>query len=361
MPKNESSLHKSLQYRGRGKAISRTSTSSTPPWRKSNIPRSRTISRTMALQQYKLEPSDLDGLPFTESPVAIGSDVNLKVSLYSERMVERVAWVKHGGPVAFQSYLDSLRNDYLHVHPLGVWEFHHPRTYSQTAATIPRLRGKSPLPVLTITPHILQAPFLTLQREFQSINCAWLWAAATRVLSFPTDIATFSGSLTPAEKATALRALLDIARTYPPRPASPPPVPDSTEHTLLRTVLARAPSLADRTRGKLVLHEFFGGRRIWLWDAEYMDQVFSALVALITRHGCGDEGWMRARWEVYDSFSKNLQGLSYRNRLWYDGASDWLRGRMESPGEHAVTTRQDNTSDLGRRYNSMLPNQSYQV
>ncbi|KAJ7776896.1 hypothetical protein DFH07DRAFT_798125 [Mycena maculata] len=86
-----------------------------------------------------------------------------------------------------------------------------------------------------------------------------------------------------------------------------------------------------------------------------MSELFTALISVINDHGCGEEGWMSARWEVYDTFSSCIEGLNYRNNRWYDTASDWLRGRMELPGEHAVTTRQDNRSDFGRWYNSILP------
>jgi hypothetical protein len=102
-----------------------------------------------------------------------------------------------------------------------------------------------------------------------------------------------------------------------------------------------------------------------------MDEVFSALIAIIADHGTGEDGWMNARWEVYDTcvslspeihsrpfrphslsliipffnhhqFFAHLHGLNYRGNRWYDDAGDWLRGRMELPEEQSVTIRQDN-------------------
>ncbi|KAJ7876506.1 hypothetical protein B0H14DRAFT_2568219 [Mycena olivaceomarginata] len=124
----------------------------------------------------------------------------------------------------------------------------------------------------------------------------------------------------------------------------------SPSYDALRELLDPAPSLS--TRGwlhRLVLHECCGGRRLWLWDEEYMDEVFSALIAIIADHGTGEDGWMNARWEVYDTcvslsphFFAHLHGLNYRGNRWYDDAGDWLRGRMELPEEQSVTIRQDN-------------------
>ncbi|KAJ7662265.1 hypothetical protein B0H17DRAFT_1144442 [Mycena rosella] len=391
-------------------------------WRQSTIRKNKKISRTLALKQYKLEPSDLDELPFSESPVAITSpegNLNLRVSLYNERMVERVAWIKYGGPEAFESYLESLRDEYIQTYPLGAWEFQYPATYSKTGSVDLEDHSPSPVSNTDATPNrspqhgldarpsfshqplgptetelheahasninspsspatvdlkvhrpipipverwdgvraevhqSIPAPMQTLQREFQSHNYKWLWDAAIREFAFPSDIPTWS-HLTPTAKEKALRELLRIARTYPPRPT--PPSPASPTYTRLHDVLQRAPSLTHRRLGDFVLHEFFGGRR-WLWTAEYMSDLFAALIAIINEHGSGEEGWMSARWEVYDTFSNNLQGLSFRDDRWYDGASDWLKGRMDLPPEHVMTTRQDNRSDLGRCYNSMLPEQ----
>ncbi|KAJ7480687.1 hypothetical protein FB451DRAFT_1238218 [Mycena latifolia] len=441
MPKEESSARKKLK--GRRKAPPKTSQKPSLPveapwWRQSSIRRSRKISRTLALKHYKLEPSDLEGLPFSESPVTVSSpdgDLNLTVSLYNECMVERVAWIKYGGPEAFESFLNSLRNDYLEAHPLGAWEFEYPPAYFKTQtdnlknhsssalfddaesllvvcspvsnadAAQKRSRTKTQygaeVPLFSTEPLVSRAtrkvnsakadiisgpirggfgPTTTVERsencgadsaallpafveifptlmqnlrcEFRALNCTWLWDTAIRVLAFPSDIPIWY-HLTTAERDTALRELFEIARTYPPRPAAPPPA--SLMYAYFRDVLERAPSLMDKTRSKLVLHEFFGGHRIWLWDEHYMGELFAALIAIINGHGCGEEGWLSLRWEVYDTFSSNLQGLSYQNNRWYDGASDWLRGRMELPGEHAVTARQDNSSDLGRWYNSLLP------
>ncbi|KAJ7107722.1 hypothetical protein C8R44DRAFT_804146 [Mycena epipterygia] len=391
-------------------------------WRKSKVRRTRKISRTLALKYYKLEPSDLEGVSCVESPSPNGN-LNLTISLYNERAVERVAWRKYGGPEGFEKHLNMLRDEYLQTHPLGDWEFQHPdayltgphpgrdvdsednspmlipdhadspwstSVYISRPSTRSRSRTKTPkgeiVPLFSYEPlqicpgerskettplhtrndpgiapslpafakmyQRIPTPMQTLQREFASMNCTWLWDAATRVLAFPSNISDWC-LLTVVEREAALRALLEIARTYPPRPVTPPPT--SPVYEVLRALLQRAPSLTDGTRCKLVLHEFFGGRRIWLWDADCMSELFAALISIINEHGCGEQGWMSVRWEVYDTFSIRLQGLSYRNHRWYDGASDWLRGRMELPGKHSVTTRQDNTSEFGKWYNSILP------
>ncbi|KAJ7474363.1 hypothetical protein B0H11DRAFT_1810793 [Mycena galericulata] len=364
-------------------------------WRKSNIQKYRKISRTLALKYYKLDPEDLEGLPFTESPVCVASatgDLNISVSLYNERAVERVAWRKYGGPDGFETYLNSLRSRYLQEHPLGAWEFQHSTAYSRTDLSptpdrreddLENLRETKEKPLFTweplfgcarveyppdrpdtttATPVSLPAfpkiyrqiptPMQNLEREFLWLDRKWLWDAGNRVLSFPSNIPDWS-HLTQIEREAALKCLLQVARAYPQRPCAPPPA--SSAYDSFRQVLARAPSLTGRTRTRLVLYDLFGGRRMWRWDAEYMSELFAALIAVVDAHGCGEAGWMSARWEVYDAFSSCIEGLSYRHNRWYDDASDWLRGRMELPNEHAVTTRQDNKSDFGRWYNSILP------
>jgi hypothetical protein len=147
-----------------------------------------------------------------------------------------------------------------------------------------------------------------LEREFAALNCTWLWDAANRVLAFPSNISAADWShFTQSEKETALKALVSLAPTYPCRPASRPA--DSPAYNDFRDVLDRAPSWLNGTRNELVLYEFFGGDRMWLWDANYMFDLFTALIAVIDIHGCGEEGWMSARWEVYDTvgfFPKEL-------------------------------------------------------
>ncbi|KAJ7183439.1 hypothetical protein C8R46DRAFT_1027158 [Mycena filopes] len=191
-----------------------------------------------------------------------------------------------------------------------------------------------------------------LEQEFISLHCKWLWDAATRVLSFPSNIPSHEWChLTQSEKMVALSALLPFAGTYPRRPTYPYfSPPSSPSFDAFREVLALS-----SMRARLVLHEFFGGRRLWFWDADHMVDLFRALIGIIEAHGCGEEGWASARWEVYDAHSTHLDGLLYRNGRWYDGATDWLRGNMELPGEHVMTTRQDNRSTVGREYNSLLP------
>ncbi|KAF7357223.1 hypothetical protein MSAN_01317200 [Mycena sanguinolenta] len=106
------------------------------------VPPARKISRTLALKCYKLEPSDLFGLRYQESPLTVPSrnrDLNVVVSLYNEREVEQVAWHKYGGPEQFEHHLLALREQYMQDHPLGGWEFNRPQRVSRLR-TRPRTR-----------------------------------------------------------------------------------------------------------------------------------------------------------------------------------------------------------------------------
>ncbi|KAJ7769964.1 hypothetical protein B0H16DRAFT_1776966 [Mycena metata] len=288
------------------------------------------ISLRQALKCYKLDPSDLEGLVCIESP---------------ERDVERAAWKKYGGPAGFASHLEKGCNDTSSAPPLYTWE----PLFTAASAYHKKISTPVSLPSFAEIYQHFPTQLGILEQTFISIKCQWLWDAAMRVLSFPVNISDSQWShLTEAEKLAALSELLPFARTYPRRPASLPPA--SPSFNMFREVLKR-PNM----RARLVLFECFGGRRLWCWDANYMNELFAALIGIIEEHGCGEEGWASARWEVYDAHSTQLDGLAYRNRRWYDGASDWLRGNMDLPGEHAMTTRQDNMSAFGRWYNSLLP------
>ncbi|KAJ6527038.1 hypothetical protein B0H19DRAFT_1243334 [Mycena capillaripes] len=327
-----------------------------------------------------------------------GSRQSVIVSLYNEREVERMAGKKYEGPEEFDHYLTTLRDQYMQAHPLGGWEFQKPDAHRRKRvsacqdrrddSTFPQtVLSESPSPRSnSLDPELRQRSTPTrfqnksgrgeerwlfcfeplfgakamptqiefLKREFVALNCKWLWDAALHVLSFPANITEWS-HFTLSEKETALGALLPLARAYPCRPDIRPPA--SPAYEALYKVLNRAPSWNNEPRCNLVLYKCFAGRRMWLWDSIYMAELFGALIAVIDSHDCGSEGWMSARWEVYDTFSTHLESLSYRNNRWYDGASNWLRGRMVLPGVYAVTTRQDNKSDIGRWYNALLPEQ----
>ncbi|KAJ7036740.1 hypothetical protein C8F04DRAFT_1336177 [Mycena alexandri] len=317
----------------RASAAERISMQQSPWWRKSTIRRARKISRTLALKCYKLDPSDLEGLVCIESP---------------ERDVERAAWKKYGGPAGFESHLDDTERAYNGTSSASPLYTSKP-LFTATSAVHKKISTPALLPSFAEIYQHFPTQLEILEQAFTSIKCKWLWDAATRVLSFPVNISESRWShFTQAEELAALSGLLPLARTYPRRPASPPPASPSFD--IFREVLKR-PNMRD----KLVLFECLGGRRLWCWDANYMTELFTALIGIIEEHGCGEEGWASARWEVYDAHSTHLDGLTYRNKRWYDGASDWLRGTMDLPGEHAMTTRQDNKSAFGRWYNSLLP------
>ncbi|KAJ7234359.1 hypothetical protein B0H12DRAFT_1222848 [Mycena haematopus] len=363
------------------------------------VPRTRKISRTLALKCYKLDPSDLVNLQSQDSRVTVRSgneDVDVVVSLYNEREVEQVAWDKYGGPTQFEHYLLTLREEYMRAHPLGAWEFNSPQHPNRTKRTRTRRIPKpapAPPPLFSTQPLSSSQPLspagkanqpnsnspnpkflrplalrsfgqqptldrMNIHHEFIALNCTWLWAAGIRLLAFPFNIPNSAWlHYTPFDKEVALHGLLSLARTYPPRPAMPPPS-GSPSWAALRELLACAPSLEHRThRGAgLSLHESSSSgerRRMWLWDEYYMSELFAALIAVITEHGCGEQGWLSARWEVYDTCFTQLQGLSYRDNRWYDDASDWLKGRMKIPADSAL--RQDNRSGLGTVYVSLIP------
>lgn len=122
------------------------------------------------------------------------------------------------------------------------------------------------------------------------------------------------------------------------------------------------------------------------WSAEYLEQVFKALVDAVEENA-GEKGfWKSLRWMPYDkvcasksvpqlpsSSRTELTAAAYRclyappqyahifarglrydlgSRTWSDRATEWLQGRMSSS---ALKNSLRGLCQSGRRYNNLLP------
>ena len=95
-------------------------------------------------------------------------------------------------------------------------------------------------------------------------------------------------------------------------PIPPPPLfPSSPSIEHLRDLLKRAPKLKDGlgnaenvTQDYFIGEEFdgFTGYSTFSWSTGYLDDLFKALIDVLSAHG--RLGWEHIRWEVYDKASK---------------------------------------------------------
>ncbi|KAJ7840153.1 hypothetical protein B0H13DRAFT_1732197 [Mycena leptocephala] len=313
-------------------------------WRPSRIHVDQTISKTKAVAEYRLSAADLEGLSSTMSEAIVkvrGEDRVVPMILYNERQVEHLAWRIRGGPDAFETYLNKLRATHAKTHPNK--EFKESASYSRVNIT----GGVS---LMQAAPsRTLVDP---LKQQFVDLGRLWLWEAANMVFAATANEFGVEHYF-PSEKEAALRlpSLLG-PNAYPTRPGTLPPATQS--YTKLRSVLAQAPS----TRDELDSYEDHVEETTYFWKEEYMAELFNALIAVIHEHGIEGVGWKSARWEVYDTHTRCIQPLSFwhSEREWCDEVQDWLSGRrMQCFDAGTLLPRQDNKSELGKRYNEMLP------
>ncbi|KAI0642897.1 hypothetical protein C8Q79DRAFT_1012905 [Trametes meyenii] len=98
--------------RAKAKAVAETGgTVDSSQWRASRIPEDQTINKTRALDEYRLKLEHISDLPFTpvENYRVGGTCPEVTMCLYKERAIERRAWERHGGPEAFDAYIEKLR------------------------------------------------------------------------------------------------------------------------------------------------------------------------------------------------------------------------------------------------------------
>ncbi|KAJ7152888.1 hypothetical protein C8R46DRAFT_1302234 [Mycena filopes] len=302
-------------------------------WRASTIDPNRTISATHAVSQYRLTSGVLKLLPFTTSQVTLPYEQRtVTMTLYKEHL----AWEKHGGPEAFDAYLNMLEERHRKKDSGKI--FQAPEAYRRAGAGLASLSQVAPPPQVGAASH------RSLRERFVQQNRLWLWEAANDVLAASAN--EFGDErLSLAEKQAALaHPFLTGPNAYPPRPAALAPA--SPSYSRRRTV------------GFLEIHEnMFEGVTTYYWKHGFMVELLSSLIAVIEEHGIEGIGWKSARWEVYHTYTRCIQSLyfSYEDKCWCDDAQDWLSGRMDLRGSRTITTRQDNQSDVGRKYNQMLP------
>ncbi|PIL35030.1 hypothetical protein GSI_02817 [Ganoderma sinense ZZ0214-1] len=340
-------------------------------WRASRLRDCDTITKTDAINQYRLrKKDDLEGIPYqTEGTVVAG--VIRPMYIYKERDIERRAWEKHGGPEAFDAYLAKLRETYVKKNGPNA-DFPQPRTYEARdqgpRISISRLSPSSG----PIDLYVMNSPTLLRVKE-QMVP--WLWTAYNKALSWiDTMNDWWDDSMSAAfdrgffkctkDREGPMKDALVTTRTYPPRPTevlAPSPSVDK-----VRAVLAAAAKLPSKKNwGSAKLPGLAAVYRYsdedgelesctYKWSDEYVEVLFLALIEVVEAHGTGPEGFEGIWWEVYDKYVAVLMdGPHYdrREKMWtVDPAAEWLDGKFAPLGN---TYR--SKCSAGKRYNELLP------
>ncbi|KII86492.1 hypothetical protein PLICRDRAFT_178023 [Plicaturopsis crispa FD-325 SS-3] len=334
-------------------------------WRRSNVTAGSTIMRTAALRQYRLHKSDLEGLEYREEirvVPGVGEDERGSTYLYSERDVELTAWRRHGGPKAFDAYLNKLRKRHrdkenknrgpsrLFEQPCSYTKEHNisPWHTCSGAPSDKRLRD-----LWAATPGL---------RQLKTAFAPWMWEACNSALKNVPDSPSYSS----IDRHAALSLVASHLGHYPPRPAAL--LRSSVSLDAFRAVLDRAPSSLgnpdEEPPSGIACYRRDGKDIVCLWDGLYLEELFRALVDVIGEHGVEDAGWRSARWEVYDKLATCIpdRGILYSQNgehgrisaCWYDDARVWLFGRLK-PGSASCLLRGDTQCEAGAEYNALLP------
>lgn len=235
----------------------------------------------------------------------------------------------------------------------GVW--HEPTKYGLSVQLITQPPAGVPVDTWAVTPELVR------KRDYLKANGRlWVWDAYNKALdnALGRGEAVRLGCSVPHQKLREA-ALCDLnqSKKYPPRPSLEQLA--STSFDSLREVLKDAPV----PKGPYVevdgldWHDHEDGETSIYWAEGYLNRLFTALNAVIDEHGSGENGWKSARWMVYDTYSQSFAGIYYHDVKMevVDDAYEWLCGRLIHSENFAITTRMDECSELGKRYNEMLP------
>ncbi|KAI0694703.1 hypothetical protein C8Q76DRAFT_634279 [Earliella scabrosa] len=224
--------------------------------------------------------------------------------LYREQDVERRAWGKHGGPEAFDAYLDKLQQRHVKKH--GPHKpFTQPAQYASRGGMVYIVGLKESQ--ISCDRYVGKSP--TLLRIKQKMP-EWIWKACNEALEWQ-DLRNYESLalggrgffVRDQDREGPMERALELSRRYPERPKDP--LVSSPSVDMLREVLTTAPAIPkgeayDEIIHELVRYEDFAGDVSYRWSDAYVGRICSALFGVIQEHGTGDEGWRTARWEVYD-------------------------------------------------------------
>ncbi|OBZ71390.1 hypothetical protein A0H81_08854 [Grifola frondosa] len=301
------------QNLGHGVVASESDAVDSSGWRVSRVDADRKINKSTIMKQYKLKPDQFADLKFNvewstrEGPN--GKPIPYRTYYYMEQEVEHRAWKLHGGPEAFDAYIDKLRSR-RRIRP-----FLQPDSIA--SGTSAALDG-----AVAEDPWALSPALTRMKRKFP----IWLWLRCNEALS--------GDEYSTAEaREGALKTALKQLGSYPPRPASSLPPSESVD--ALRSLLAAAPRRSD-TYDVDCFENNVTGQLYYDWNVGYLERVLHALIDIMQQHGVDDQGWKIARWEVYDRSVKCLGGITLRRS---NDETCWDDRREALVGESAQVTQ----------------------
>lgn len=164
----------------------------------------------------------------------------------------------------------------------------------------------------TSTPGLIAARDILVGKGQQ-----WMWDAINKVISDDmeriygdSDYNSGRSNSHGRERESLVDYALKTLGKYPPRPSATSSPPKSPLFHALTATLARAheptyvPGEDDPEVIEIHFDGFTGDASV-NWTQKYNEEVYACLIKIIQEHGL--DGWMRARWLVYDQVSVSKQ------------------------------------------------------
>ncbi|KAI0747570.1 hypothetical protein C8Q74DRAFT_1212586 [Fomes fomentarius] len=276
-----------------------------------------------------------------------------KYFVYEERVVERLAWEKHGGPVGLwhilrmdrEKHIKAQGDDFAFYPPQG---YRHGRRYDVFIDKPPFMPDR-----YCHDSNIL----IVCKQELPP----WIWTKCNAVLDRAEPV------MSQELREQAMCEALEFIRERPVYSRRPDIPLSGNRFTLpIFAVLKAAPKLPpgkaqgtedvpypDGLERRVGPHGSYDD-----WGDKYLEKVFAKLIKVKNdveecQHDL--EVWTKLRWLVYDKYTETLdRGLHYDrvSETWSDFASEWLEGRMS---HDALQVSLRGRCQAGIIYNDSLP------
>ncbi|KAL1946152.1 hypothetical protein VTO73DRAFT_15279 [Trametes versicolor] len=316
----------------------------------SSVKENETIWKSLALSRYRLEAADLAGKVHDRKKHQHGRGF---IILYLERVVQTIAWTKHGGPAGLNKILRAELVEYERRHG-NKKGFKYPADHNPgetyDVEVYPPQAEPAPANDQEADAYTMGSKVLA---GYKNGLPSWLWKACNIALD-----ATYSNTQA-RERAKALRRFLkhDISR-YPDRPQQP--MSDNNRTVGPRRALGNAPRIPSMEKWGQPVQGLTFKRAVgdtngyYEWNRAYRNRLFGQLNVAISR--LGSDSWENLRWEVYDKYVESLdRGIRYdaATETWTDPAKAWLD--LHKYDLETLSKSLRGNCRAGEKFNSLLP------